>query len=94
MADTRTMEQRAADDRLTEAIQCVVQAYGFFDENTVNTQYMVLVDQRQWREDGDDGEGMITMLKDNSMPWSAILGLLRKATLSAEEDYLEERRNA
>lgn len=90
MADSRTPEQRAADEALTAAVQTALSAYEMVDEATVNVRYMVLVEQRVWSEDGYDGSGVSILFQEGSMPWPAIIGLLRAATLQQEHNYMSK----
>lgn len=91
MSGRRTPEQVAADEKLTEAVNGVVEAYGYLEPGFINTEYVVLVSQRGWRLEDDAGEGFsgfCTLYKDGSMAWSSILGLLRAATLKEEHNFL------
>lgn len=83
----QTPEQKAANNALTDAINACVEAYGFRDGTMVNTNYMVIVEQTGFDDDGDMSSGIVRLSKDGDMPWTSILGLLRCATLAAERAY-------
>lgn len=90
MADNRTAAQKAADDNLTKAVDAVCEAYGYVDETTINTQYMLLVDQLVARPDGEDEEGFAIIYKDGRMTWGAIFGLVARAELRTRQSYGKE----
>lgn len=84
----RTPEQKSADDALTEAVNAVVDAYGFREDGMVNTNYMVIIEQIGFADDGESRTGIVRVSKDGDMPWPAIFGLLRCATLGAERAFI------
>lgn len=86
---SRTPEQKEADEALTKAIDAAVSAYGFNEKGLINTQYLVIVEQRGWADSGDSLSAFVSLYKDGDMGWSAILGLLRAATLRAEKNYFD-----
>lgn len=89
--DDRTPEQKAADDGLTAAVEEAARAYGYVEPGGITVQYMVLLEQRIWRDDGTENTGVVTIYKDGTMPWVSILGLLRAVTLRSEREYSADR---
>lgn len=84
----RTPEQRAADEKLTEAINATCAAYGYMGPDTVNLSYAVLVEQRVFSKDEDgDESGLITLMKDGDIPWIPLIGLLRAGLIRAEHNF-------
>jgi hypothetical protein len=88
----RTPEQKDADEALTAAVNAAVEAYGYREDSMMNTNYIVIVEQRGWDDDADSLTGVVRLYKDGDMSWVAILGLLRAASLAAERTYVTERR--
>jgi hypothetical protein len=90
MAETRTEQQKQADDALTKAIEEGLSAYGFSDKNSLTLHYIVLVNQRIFDGGGDEEKtSIVRMYRDGRMDWTSILGLLRGATLKAEQEFQE-----
>jgi hypothetical protein len=86
----RTPEQKTADDALSEAINAVVEAYGYRQPDMANINYLVLIEQAGWDGDGDRRTGIVSLYKDGDLPWTTILGLMRAATLLAERNYTRD----
>lgn len=86
----RTEAQKAADDKLTEAINEALVAYGMDDPNQITLNYIVLVEHRVFDDDGDQSTALSRIYKDNECPWMNILGMLRAATLRVESEWVRE----
>lgn len=84
----RTPEQKAADEKLTEAVNGVCDAYGYTGPNTVNLSYVVLLEQRVLNNDDEgDDSGLVTIMRDGDIPWVTLIGLLRTGQIRAEHSY-------
>lgn len=73
-----------------------MRAYDFRQPDTVNINYIVLVEQRVFGKDvagDDDSSGIVTIFKDGGAPWVSILGIMRAATLRLEAEYAEGTRS-
>lgn len=86
--DSRTPEQKAADENLNIAVIQAMQAYGEVQAGAVIAHYMVLVEQRAWTVSDEPVSGISVLLKDGTMPWPNILGTLRMATLQYENEWV------
>jgi hypothetical protein len=79
-ADSRTDEQRQADDALTAAIDTTIRAYyGRDDEVPLLTDYFVIGCQRGFDEDGDSVTAIVTLSRDGVVPAHTLLGLVEYA---------------
>ncbi len=93
----RTPEQKAADNQLDAAIQACLEAYGYhrvesepedggtYPVATVN--WIVLVEQSGFDQDGDSRTGVAHLYRDGYMPEISRIGLLRAALLRAEREW-------
>lgn len=88
VADTRTDEQRAADEALTAAIARSMQAYEWTDG--LLTDYVIVTVQQSFTDDGDMGTSTGLLYRDNGLPYYRILGLLQVARLQAEHGFRTE----
>jgi hypothetical protein len=70
-----TPEQKAANERLTEAIQEARQAYGYEDGYLV-TDWVVLTAETRYDEDGDQICAYGRLHQDGAMADHRVLGLL------------------
>lgn len=89
----RTSAQKAADNALAEAIDSTVNTYEYARPGSINVDYIVIVNQREFaepdlndEEDNGDRSGIVLLYKDGSMPWINIMGLLEMARLRARQD--------
>lgn len=75
---SRTEEQVAADENLTNAIDQCIRAYGY-EEDFILTDYIVIAAQTKLDEDGDSVNAYTYLYRDSDMPYHKILGLLEVA---------------
>lgn len=85
MSDTRTGEQRAADENLTEAIKQCMTAYGWDDG--LLTDYVVAVIQQKFDDEGGMRTVYGNLYSPNDMPHYRIIGLLDCALLTARSGF-------
>ncbi|MDG4832427.1 hypothetical protein O7627_24410 [Solwaraspora sp. WMMD1047] len=78
MTDSRTPEQRAADDALTAAIQQTLDAYAGSGPWLL-TEYVVVTAQQGYDEDGDGITAVGQLYRDGDVPLHRALGLLDHA---------------
>jgi len=71
---------------LTAAIDGAVEAYGYAEPSMLNVQYIVLIQQQGFTDDGTGKTSTVHLYKDGRMDWVSIIGLLRIATLRLEDD--------
>lgn len=79
MSDSRTAEQRAADEALTAAIEATLRAYSDSETPMVLTDYIVVSSERSWDEDGDPMTAIGTIHRDGDIPIHVCLGLAEYA---------------
>ncbi len=73
---SRTPEQIAADEALTEAIEAVHRAYFADDVRGVLADYVVLSQRHFWDDDGDPvTQTWMCPRDDNSVPLTHLIGL-------------------
>ena len=72
---TRTPEQIAADDALTEAIERAWHAYYPGTEPGILTEYVVLARRRSYDDEGDPLTANAIMPRDGDIPIDLMLGL-------------------
>lgn len=79
---SRTPEQVAADDALTEAIERVHRAYEDEDGpiEGVLTEYVVLAIRQYWDDDGDSCTATYSSPRDSGVPISHLLGMVEYAS--------------
>ncbi|MFI1197712.1 hypothetical protein ACH4T9_31250 [Micromonospora sp. NPDC020750] len=87
---SRTLEQVAADDALTAAIEQALAAYSD-GQAWVLTEYVVLTAQHRFADDGDSLTAVGTLYRDGDVPLHRALGLVgyaetRMRKLIAEDD--------
>jgi hypothetical protein len=80
MAMPRTPEQIEADDGLTDAITKVIKAYHGAERAFVLSEYVVLVAQQGWEDDGDSVTAMTSVPRDGDVPIHRLLGLVEYAS--------------
>ncbi len=76
-----TKEQRAADNALEEAITRVYRAYGGQHLPTHWVACLATV-----RQDAESGFSEVIPLVQPDLPWHSLLGILRAATIRAENE--------
>ncbi|WP_280498376.1 hypothetical protein [Nocardia farcinica] len=76
---SRTPEQVAADEALTEAIEAVERAYHGDVNQGVLTSYVVIAKRKYWDEDGDGVTAISSMPKDSDVSIDELLGLVEYA---------------
>lgn len=77
MSDSRTDEQKLADDALTSAIETVIAAYsGESHEYPLLTDYLVISVQRGWADDGDAVSAVGMFPRDGNLPVHVELGMV------------------
>lgn len=79
MTDSRTPEQRAADDALTAAVEQALAAYSEPDRPWVLTEYVVVTAQQTYDEAGDGLTAVGCIYRDGDVPMHRVLGLLEYA---------------
>lgn len=87
---SRTDEQQAADENLTEAINQCIRAYGY-EADFILTDYMVIAAQTKLDEDGDSVNAYTYLYRDSDMPYHKILGLMEVARRRAAYHMMEGR---
>jgi hypothetical protein len=95
--EDRTPEQKAADDALDTAIHTCLDAYGCLTVESdpeeggtyplATVNWIVLVEQRGFDQDGDSRTTLAHVYRDGDMPEIARIGLLRAALLRAEREW-------
>lgn len=75
--DTRTPEQKAADEQLTAAIEAHQRAYG--EPPAVLSEYVVLAASHRWDDDGEPVTAVALIYRDGDLPWHRALGLVELA---------------
>lgn len=75
----RTEEQIAADEALTAAIDRALASRGFTDDGEVSLEYIVIVAQQKWEEDGLN-DSFCTLYRDGHVATTRAIGLLYAAT--------------
>lgn len=88
-ANGRTPEQVAADQKLTEAIENSLEAYGFAGGDIL-TDYMVISAQVAIDDDGDQSTAYCYLYRDSDLPYHRILGLLEIARIRAAYNMNKE----
>ena len=86
----RTPEQRAADDALAAAVEQVMSANGYTGRGLITTDFVVLVAQQGYADDGDGVSAMAWLLRDGEMPWHRIIGVVRAGLTRIEHVYNQE----
>lgn len=89
MSDTRTPEQRAADEGLTDAINTVNRAY-FGDSDRLLTDYVVVFAEQSWDDDGDPITAVGTNPRDGDMAIYKTIGLLEYGLTRAKQRMAED----
>lgn len=72
----RTPEEKAADEKLTEAIELVTQVYNPDLNMGILTDYIVIAAYQGFDADGDDETHVTMHPRDGSLPLYRIMGLL------------------
>jgi hypothetical protein len=86
---SRTTEQIAADDALSNAIdRCVIAYYGCDD--AISLEYVVAVARQRINAAGDPEYTFNTVYRDNCVPTTRALGLLEAASRSLTVGALDE----
>lgn len=73
---SRTPEQIAADEALTEAVDRAMKAYGADPEHLL-IDYVVIAARRYWDDEGDACTGYAVLLRDSDLAVHQVAGLLR-----------------
>lgn len=77
--DTRTPEQKAADEQLTAAIEANLHAYRADRPASVLSEYVVLAASHRWNDDGEPVTSVATIYRDGDVPWHRAMGLVELA---------------
>ncbi|MCK8670990.1 hypothetical protein M1M07_07645 [Rhodococcus sp. HM1] len=89
MSASRTPEQIAADDALTEAIEKVLEAYYPDDNDGIMLEYVVLVRSRDWNDDGISITASSMLTRDNDVPVDLLLGMTEYASARLRKQIAE-----
>lgn len=76
---SRTPEQKAADEALTAAIEAHVKAYVDDGHGWVMSEYVVVLSQHRYDENGDGHTGVGIAYRDGDVPVHRALGLVEYA---------------
>ena len=74
--ETRTEEQIAADNNLTDAITKCLQAYSDGDYDFVLSDYAILMTASRINDDNEVETSYPTLLRDGDLPWYKVIGLI------------------
>jgi hypothetical protein len=85
---SRTAEQVAADDALTEAIKATAIAYGGRPDALL-LEYVVIGAHRYWADDGEARTIYDLLLRDSDVPVHTAAGLLRFADHKIDEWFAD-----
>lgn len=89
MSDSRSAEQRAADDALTAAIEQVNRAY-YGDSDRLLTDYVVIFAEQSWDDDGDSITAVGTNPRDGDMAIYKTIGLLDYGLTRARQRLVQD----
>lgn len=89
MSDTRSPEQKSADEALTAAVETVNRAY-YGEGGRLLTDYVVVFAEQSWDEDGDSVTAVGVNPRDGDLPIYKTIGLLDYALTRARQRLSED----